>query len=85
MIAGATMYYGVSATNRVALCDLVHIWSHGGKPGDLFGLLNAATLVANGDVDGVRGQGGKDFFLLHTSGPVNDVHDAAGNETVTNV
>lgn len=86
LIAGGTTSDGVSAANRHTLCHAAETWKHGGKPDDLAGVFNAATLLNDNEVDQLFGGHGKDWLILNDSGGgVLDLADADGKETVTDL
>ena len=73
LVAASTVYDTNTVANRQALCEILHTWEQGGRRS---GLLNAATVNDDVQVDILNGGLGTDWFVLDA----NDVTDQAKNE-----
>jgi hypothetical protein len=78
LVAASTTYDTNTVPNRQALCEIMHTWQHGGR---MSGLLNAATVNDDTEVDILTGGQGVDWFIRD----LNDILDAAKNEVTSDL
>ena len=78
LVAASTVYDTNTVANRQALCEILHTWEQGGRRS---GLLNAATVNDDTEVDVISGGHGVDWFIVD----LNDVIDREKKELASDL